>query len=91
MRGDQVVDEIPYLVQVQLGSRVRIHHRGVVHMLTLFVEDRGDRQLLHIDVCTHQRGQLGWQGANPDRLDAVSVHMQGTSTAHPFGSEGIRP
>ena len=73
MRGEQVVDEVPDLVEVEFGRSVRVHHRGVIKMLAIFVHQRGDGQFLHIDVGADQRGKLRRQFADECRLDARGV------------------
>ena len=77
MGGEQVVDQVPDLVEVELGRRVRIHHRGVIDVLAVLGHQRRDGQFLHVDVGADQRGQLRRQGADIGRLDAVAVDEAG--------------
>ena len=60
----QVVDQRPDLVEVELGAGVRVHHRGVIDVLAVLGHQRRDRQLLHVDVGADQRRQLRRQGAD---------------------------
>src|SRR6185437_6414395 len=38
MRDEKVVDELPDLVEIELGTGVRVHHRGVVDVLAVLGE-----------------------------------------------------
>ncbi len=59
MRGNEIIHQPPYLVEIKLGRRVRVHHGGVVDMLAIFVDQRANRQFLHIDIGSDQRRELG--------------------------------
>ncbi len=40
MCHQQIVDELPDLIQIQLGCRVRVHHGRVVDVLAVFLHQR---------------------------------------------------
>ena len=87
----QLVDELPDLVEVELGRGVRVHHGGVVDVLAVLRHQRRDGQLLHVDVGADQRGELRRQRADVGRLDAGASTRHGTSTAQSAGSDVMQP
>ena len=54
---------------------MRIHHRGVIDVIPVFVEDRLRQQRLYVDVGLHQRRQMRRQRAHFGRLNTVGVHQ----------------
>jgi hypothetical protein len=73
VRVDQLVDERVDLVEVELGSGVRVEHRGVVHVLALPGECGLHRQFLHIDIRADERRELRRECADVRGLHAVAV------------------
>lgn len=48
MSGEQIVDQRPYLVEVEFGRGVRIHHRRVVDVFAILRHQRPHRQFLPV-------------------------------------------
>jgi hypothetical protein len=74
MYRDQVIDEVSYLVKIEFGRGMGIHHRRMIDVLSLAGQSSLDRKRLHIDICLHNRGQLRRQRANPRRLNPIAIH-----------------
>ena len=53
VRLDQIVNQVPDLLQAQLGRCMRIEHGGVVDVLALAGEGGFDGQRLHVEVGLH--------------------------------------
>ena len=49
--------------------------------VAIALEDRFNRQGLHVDVGLHERGELGRNASNPNRLNAVLVNHAGNLNA----------
>ncbi len=73
MRLEKRVHELPYLVQIEFGCRVGVHHGGVINMLALLLDKCPNRQFLNVDVGAHQRGQLRGQLSDRCGLDARGI------------------
>ena len=56
MGYDQVIDQMPNLIETQFGGGVRIEHSGVIDMFTLAGEGRFHRQALNVEIGLHERG-----------------------------------
>src|SRR6516165_8359710 len=79
--GEQGVDKIVDLVEVEFRRGMRVEHRGLVDVVAATGERRLDRQLLHVYVGADHAGQLRRKCADAGRLDAVAVdearHLDG--------------
>ena len=73
MSLDEIVNDVPDLIQIEFGSGVWVHHGGMIDMLALFFDQRPHGELLHIDIGAHQRCKLGRQFADIGRLQTIVV------------------
>ena len=74
MRSQQVVYQRPDLAQIKFGGGVRVHHRGVVDVSAVFLQQCTHSEFLHIDLRAHQRNKLrrdviDYRGLNPVGID----------------------
>src|SRR5271170_1146710 len=88
MRGDQLVDQAPNLIEVELGRSVRVHHRGVVDVFAVLGHEGADGELLDIDVGADQRGQLRRERAHSSRMNARRIHEAGDFHGAIVGQRG---
>ena len=77
MRLDEVIHQIPDLLQIQFGGGVGIEHGRVINVFAPAGQGRFDGEGLNVDVGLHQRGQVGRQAANADRLETIFVYQAG--------------
>ena len=65
MGSKKVVDESADLIEVELGSGVRIQHGCMMNKTGIALEDRFNCQGLHVDVGLHESCEL--DGMRPTR------------------------
>jgi hypothetical protein len=77
MRCQEFACEIPYLLQIQLGSRMRIHHGGMVDVFAVLRDKSPYGEFLHVDIGTDERRELWRQVADGGGLYAIVVNKAG--------------
>ena len=80
---DEIPDKVPYLLQVELGNRVQVHHCCMEDVFAAFCHQGAYGQLLHVDVGADQGRQLRRKITDMGRLDATVIHQ-----ARHLGSKG---
>ena len=75
MRRQQIIDQMPDLVEVQFSRRMRVQHGGVINMFSLAGQQRFNRQLLDVDIGLHQSGEMRRQMADFLRVQTVPVNQ----------------
>jgi hypothetical protein len=75
MSANEILDQVPNLLQVEFSSRVWVHHGGMEDVLAAFRHQGVNRQFLNIDAGADQGRQLRWEITDAGRLDATVIHQ----------------